>query len=96
MHRRGRSRRGRQGDPRQAADATARITHRNTQVSDIAGREDDAHWHAGGLYINRNDPTLLLPQCHGIGWTLHLAHPAAWLLLAALIAVPVLLLIATR
>jgi len=66
------------------------------RAGDIADRDDDDRWYAGGLYVNPNDPAFLVPKRYGIGWTLNFAHPAAWLLLAALIAVPILVRIATR
>lgn len=52
---------------------------------------DDAHWTAWGLYRNADDPCLWVPRRYGMGITINVAHPAAWLQLIALIAVLVAL-----
>jgi uncharacterized membrane protein len=53
-----------------------------------ADRDDDRFWKAGLLYVNRGDPALVVAARFGAGWTLNLANPAAWLVIAALIAAP--------
>jgi uncharacterized membrane protein len=54
-------------------------------------RDDDRHWHLGGLvYGNRADPALLVHKRIGIGWTLNLGHPVAWVVLAVLALTAVL------
>jgi Family of unknown function (DUF5808) len=53
-----------------------------------ADRDDDRFWKAGLVYFNRGDPALLVPARIGVGWTLNLASPAAWLLITAIIAAP--------
>lgn len=50
---------------------------------------DDRFWRGGLIYANREDPALLVPKRFGIGWTLNFGHPLAWLILAAILAVPV-------
>jgi uncharacterized membrane protein len=45
-------------------------------------------WKAGLLYVNRGDPALVVAARFGAGWTVNLANPAAWLVLATLIAAP--------
>ena len=52
---------------------------------------DDAHWTVWGLYRNADDPSLWVTRRYGMGITINAAHPAAWLQLAALIAVLVAL-----
>jgi uncharacterized membrane protein len=59
-----------------------------------AARDDDTHWRGGLLYVNRDDPQLLVPRRFGVGWTLNFAHPVAshtrspgWLI--ALVAAPI-------
>ncbi|GAB3745403.1 DUF5808 domain-containing protein [Amycolatopsis oliviviridis] len=45
-------------------------------------RDDDRYWFAAGMvYLNRNDPALLVHRRVGTYWTLNLGHPVAWLLL---------------
>jgi uncharacterized membrane protein len=53
-----------------------------------ADRDDDRFWKAGLLYVNRGDPALVVAARFGAGWTANLASPAAWLIIAALIAAP--------
>lgn len=51
-----------------------------------AGRNDDRFWKAGLVYVNRTDPAIVVTVRIGVGWTLNLGNPAAWLLIAAIIA----------
>ena len=37
---------------------------------------DDRHWRGGILYVNRDDPSFLVPKRVGIGWTVNAGHPA--------------------
>ncbi len=54
-------------------------------------RDDDRYWHAAGMvYLNRNDPALLVHRRVGTYWTLNLGHPVAWLILTAVAVVGVL------
>ncbi|HEY4224424.1 MAG TPA: DUF1648 domain-containing protein [Pseudolysinimonas sp.] len=48
--------------------------------------DDDQHWRGGLLYVNRDDPALVVPRRFGLGWTFNLGHPGG-------IAVTVLLLL---
>lgn len=54
-------------------------------------QDDDRHWIAGTIYINREDPRILVPKRlgFGLGRTLNLAHPVSWLVLAAPIVVAI-------
>lgn len=55
-----------------------------------AHHDDDAHWIAGLIYVNRDDPSLFVPKRFGgVGWTINLARPAAWVLTVALLAIAV-------
>ncbi|MES1169082.1 MAG: DUF5808 domain-containing protein, partial [Leifsonia sp.] len=38
--------------------------------------DDDEHWKAGLLYVNRDDPALIVPRRFGLGWTVNLGRPA--------------------
>src|SRR5205085_570153 len=39
-------------------------------------RDDDRHWVAAGLlYVNANDPAVLVPSRVGRGWTVNLGNP---------------------
>jgi len=52
---------------------------------------DPSNW-KGPLYLNRKDPRLLVPKLHpSLGWTLNFANPAAYIAMAALLGVIVLI-----
>jgi uncharacterized membrane protein len=51
-------------------------------------RDDDRFWKAGLVYVNRDDPAIMVGARFGVGWTFNLANPLAWLVLAGIIAVP--------
>ena len=55
----------------------------------VANRDDDHYWKAGLIYVNRNDPALLVGKRFGVGWTLNVANPRAWLLLAVIVGAAV-------
>lgn len=73
---------------------TARATAAQPDMAARSGggyvnRDDDASWRGGIVYVNQDDPALFVPKRFGIGWTINCAHPAAWLLLLAIVAIPV-------
>ena len=51
-------------------------------------RDDDRFWKAGLIYVNRDDPAILIGARFGVGWTFNLANPTAWLVIAAIVAAP--------
>ena len=53
-------------------------------------RDDDEHWLLGTIYCNRNDPSIFVPKRFGVGWTINIANPWTWLIVALFIAVTVL------
>jgi uncharacterized membrane protein len=56
-------------------------------------RDDDRFWKGGLIYINRDDPAIMVGNRFGVGWTPNLGNPKACLLyggiLAAIIALTV-------
>ncbi|WP_188316726.1 DUF1648 domain-containing protein [Solihabitans fulvus] len=51
-------------------------------------RDDDRYWRGGGLvYVNPDDPALMLPKRFGIGWTLNFGNPKLLLVLLGVVAV---------
>jgi len=46
----------------------------------------ESHWHAGVVYVNPDDPALLVPKRFGWGWTFNFARPAAWIILLGILA----------
>jgi uncharacterized membrane protein len=51
----------------------------------------DRYWKAGLFYVNRDDPALFVEKRFGLGYTLNFGHPGTWLLIAALILLPVII-----
>jgi uncharacterized membrane protein len=51
-------------------------------------RDDDRFWKAGLLYVNRDDPAIVVSARFGAGWTLNVGNRAAWLIIAGIIAPP--------
>jgi uncharacterized membrane protein len=49
-------------------------------------RDDDRFWKAGLLYVNRDDPAIAVGARFGVGWTLNLGNPAAWLVISGIVA----------
>lgn len=54
-------------------------------------RTPDRCWKAGVIYINRNDPAVLVEKRFGVGYTLNFGHPVSWLLLGSLVLIPLAL-----
>jgi len=54
-------------------------------------RDDDRYWHLGGfLYLNRDDPAVLVHQrAIGGSWTMNFGHPITWLILLAIAVIAV-------
>jgi uncharacterized membrane protein len=49
-------------------------------------RDDDRFWKAGLLYVNHDDPAIMVGSRFGAGWTLNLGNPAGWLVIAGILA----------
>jgi hypothetical protein len=54
---------------------------------DPGNRDNDRLWIAGGFYVNRYDPRLLVEKRSGLGWTFNFAHPIAWWLTGGLFVI---------
>lgn len=55
-------------------------------ASQTMPEDDDVHWKAGLFYVNKDDVSLFVPERFGIGWTLNLGRPSAWVITIAAIA----------
>jgi uncharacterized membrane protein len=51
-----------------------------------AGRDDDRFWKGGLIYVNRDDPAIMVGSRFGFGWTFNFGNPRARLLYGAIIA----------
>ncbi|MCR8643104.1 DUF5808 domain-containing protein [Paenibacillus sp. N1-5-1-14] len=49
-------------------------------------KNDDAYWKLGVVYINSNDPAIIVEKRVGIGWTLNMGNPISWISLLGLLA----------
>jgi uncharacterized membrane protein len=65
-----------------ALKAVHRYLHRTDQLAGLEG------WN-GVIYSNPKDPRLWVPKLSGLGATLNFAHTQSWLILAAILAVPI-------
>lgn len=48
--------------------------------------DDDALWHLGVFYANREDPSVVVPQRFGVGWAMNWGNPRSWALVALFVA----------
>lgn len=49
--------------------------------------DNDKHWKLGVIYFNPSDPALFLEKRFGVGWTINMGRPLAWLIAAIPIAI---------
>jgi uncharacterized membrane protein len=49
-------------------------------------RDDDRFWKAGLIYVNRDDPAIVVGARFGVGWTLNFGNPVACVLIAGIAA----------
>lgn len=59
------------------------------QQSVASAADQDRHWKLGQFYYNPDDPALFVEKRFGIGWTVNLARPAVWLMVAVIILLAV-------
>lgn len=52
-------------------------------------RSDDRYWKLGVIYVNPNDPSVMVERRFGVGWTINLGNPRAILVLMAILLIPV-------
>jgi len=67
-----------------------RLSARGPAHSLAAGidRDDDRFWKAGLIYLNRDDPAIMVGARFGVGWTFNVANPMSWLIIAGIVAAP--------
>jgi uncharacterized membrane protein len=51
-------------------------------------RDDDRFWKAGLFYVNRDDPSVMVGNRFGVGWTFNFGNRIACLIFAGIIAAP--------
>ena len=73
-----------QGGARLEGDAKSPLTD---------GLADDRFWKAGLIYINRDDPSILVEHRFGLGYTVNLGNPWAVVFLVLVLAAPMAILV---
>ncbi len=48
-------------------------------------RDSSGHWKWGMIYHNPDDPKVWIAKRYGWGWTLNMARPQSWAILALLV-----------
>jgi uncharacterized membrane protein len=64
-----------------------RIRRRAGAVAAGSDRDDDRFWKAGLVYVNQDDPALMVSARFAFGWTPNLGNRRAWLIVAGVAAV---------
>ena len=57
----------------------------------MPGGASNDHWKAGVFYVNRDDAALFVPKRFGIGYTLNFGHATAWVIMALVLVLPLIL-----
>jgi uncharacterized membrane protein len=70
------------------AVAAGRTRARTAAAAPGTDRDDDRYWKGGVVYVNRDDPAVLVSARIAFGWTVNLGNPTAWLLVVGFLAVP--------
>ena len=65
--------------------AGSRILRRMTASSEL-DFDDDACWRLGIFYVNREDPSVVVPRRFGIGWAMNWGNPKSWGLVVLFVA----------
>jgi uncharacterized membrane protein len=75
--------------------AGARLPGRSGAQNPVPGvnRDDDRFWKGGLIYVNRDDPAIVVGNRFGIGWTPNLGNPRACLLYGGIVAIVIALIV---
>lgn len=58
----------------------------------IMDLDDDRYWKMGLIYVNKEDPSILVEKRFGIGWTVNMGHKVSWIGLIVLVIGTIVLL----
>lgn len=70
------------------AGAVRAVRARTSDGAVGTDRDDDRFWKAGIVYVNRDDPAVLVGARVAFGWTVNFGNPTAWLLVTGFLALP--------
>jgi uncharacterized membrane protein len=59
-------------------------------------RDDDRYWKGGLIYVNREDPAVIVARRFGVGWTLNFGNPRARVVFAVIVLALATLVVAVR
>ncbi|OWP57318.1 MAG: hypothetical protein B2I17_01370 [Thermoplasmatales archaeon B_DKE] len=76
------------------ADGAPGITGYKDSIKSASTKDDDSSWRAGVIYFNKNDARFMVPKRFGVGYTLNFAHPGSIAIIAAILCVPIILILA--
>lgn len=65
--------------------AGSRLLRRMTAAGELSFDDDD-RWRLGLFYVNREDPSVVVPRRFGVGWAMNWGNPRAWGLVALFVA----------
>ncbi|WP_417230780.1 DUF1648 domain-containing protein [Thermophilibacter sp.] len=65
--------------------AGSRLLRRMTAAGELSFDDDD-RWRLGLFYVNREDPSVVVPRRFGVGWAMNWGNPRSWGLVALLAA----------
>lgn len=63
----------------------SRVKCQKPSAGKLSMKDSDEYWKFGVLYWNPNDPAIFVEKRWGMGYTLNLARPAAYVIVAALV-----------
>lgn len=69
----------------------SRVHISEQEDGEVIDRDDDRHWKLGQFYFNKQDPAIFLEKRFGVGWTVNLARPLAWMIFVIIIGIAILL-----
>jgi len=67
------------------------MDHLDEPTDGVMDMDDDRHWKFGLIYVNREDPSLMVEKRFGVGWTMNFGHVGIWIFLVMLIGSLVLI-----
>jgi uncharacterized membrane protein len=75
-----------QGGSRSAPEG--RRSQQRTVGQPVGDQTEDGNWLLGVFYFNRDDPSVLIEKRFGIGYTLNFARPISWVIIIAVLLLP--------
>jgi uncharacterized membrane protein len=58
---------------------------------ELVHRDEDRFWKMGIFYYNPSDPAVWVEKRFGVGWTINMARPYAWIFFVIILAVPIII-----